>query len=61
MLEIALTDTLALDNSVARARALIAIVQTGAKLLEVGEVEERLAALEAVIEPRRVALKGGRR
>ena len=48
ILEIAAVDTLALENSVARSRTLIAVVVAGAKLLEVGELADRLAALEAV-------------
>jgi hypothetical protein len=48
VLDIALVDTLNLDNSVARSRTLIAIVATGAKLLEVGELSDRLEQLEAL-------------
>jgi hypothetical protein len=48
LLEIASYDALGLENSVARVRALTAIVQVGARLLETGEIEERVAALEAV-------------
>ena len=53
LLEVAATDALSLDNSVARVRALIAVVQTGAKLLEVGELEDRVAVLEHITEARR--------
>ena len=49
ILEIATIDALGLDNSIARARVLIAAVLAAAKLLETGELEERLAALEAVV------------
>jgi hypothetical protein len=52
LLEIVAVDTLALDNSVARARTMVAIVQAAAKLLELGDFEERLAAIESVMEPR---------
>ena len=52
LLEIAALDALGLDNSVARVRALTAIVQVGARLLEVGEFEDRLAALESAIRQR---------
>jgi hypothetical protein len=52
LLEIALLDTLGLENSVARSRVLIAGVLAAAKLLEVGELEERMAAVEATIGPR---------
>ncbi len=53
LVEIAVLDTLALENSIARSRALIAAAGTAAKLLEVGELEERLLALEAAVEPRK--------
>jgi len=49
ILEIATIDVLGLENSIARARVLIAAVLAAAKLLETGELEERLAALEAVV------------
>jgi hypothetical protein len=52
LLEIVAVDTLALDNSVARARTMVAIVQAAAKLLELGDFEERLAAIESVMESR---------
>jgi hypothetical protein len=48
LLEIATLDALALENSVARVRALTYICQTGLKCLEQGEFEERLAVLESV-------------
>jgi hypothetical protein len=50
--EIAAFDALGLENSVARVRALTAIVQVGARLLETGEIEERVAALEAAVVSR---------
>ncbi len=42
-------DTLGLENSIARARTLGYLVGVAAKLLEVGELEERLAYLEAAV------------
>ena len=54
VLEVATIDTLSLENSVARNRTLLAAVATGTKLLEVGEQEERLAAIEAALGPRLV-------
>lgn len=45
-LEIALLDTIGLDNSIARARVLVAIVEAGTRLLGATEFAERLAALE---------------
>ena len=53
VLTIAALDILGLDNSIARGRALIAVVGAGAKLLEVGELEQRLADLEAAVQPRK--------
>ena len=61
VLEIALFDSLALDNGVNRNRTLIAIAHAGAKLLEVGDFAERLAAIESVMEPRITATAGRRR
>jgi len=62
LVEVAALDTLSLDNSIARARTLITAALAAAKLLEVGEHEERLRALEATVQPRRAPkLTGGRR
>ena len=47
LLEIAAFDTFNLDASVARVRALIATAGAATKLLEIGELAERIAALEA--------------
>lgn len=47
LLEIAAVDTLALENGIQRSRTLVAIVMAGARLLEVGDLEARLATLEA--------------
>jgi hypothetical protein len=47
LLEVAAFDVLSMDNSIPRARVIVAVVLAGAKLLEVGELEERIAALEA--------------
>ena len=52
LLEIVTMDALSLDNSIARNRALVMIVLARARLLETGEQEERLAALEAALGPR---------
>ena len=49
ILEIAVLDTLGLENSIARARTLAYLAITAIKLLEVGELEQRLALLEAAI------------
>ncbi len=47
LLVIAALDTLGLEISIARARTLGYLVGVAGKLLETGELEERLAALEA--------------
>ncbi len=49
LLEVAVLDTLSLDNSIARARTLAYLAQTALKALQLGEMEERLAALEAAV------------
>jgi len=47
LLETVAIETMALENSISRNRAVAGMVATGAKLIEVGEHEERLRALEA--------------
>jgi hypothetical protein len=54
LLEIAVMDALGLDSSIARVRALIAAALAGARLLEVGDQEERLAAIESALGPRAI-------
>jgi hypothetical protein len=49
---IAILDTLGLENTVARNRTLIAGGLAAAKLLETGELEARIAALEATVGQR---------
>ena len=49
IVEIAVLDTLGLENSIARNRTLAYLAMTAIKLLESGETEQRLAALEAAI------------
>ena len=49
LLEVAALDCLALDNGVARNRTLIAAALAAAKLLETGELEDRVVALEASV------------
>ena len=60
VLDIATTDALALDNSVARVRTLLAIVQTGVKFYETTELDERLRNIEEVLELRRKGERKGR-
>jgi hypothetical protein len=49
IIEIATLDALGLENSIARCRVLIAAALAASRLLEVGELETRLAALEAAL------------
>jgi hypothetical protein len=49
ILEVATTDALSLENSIARVRALISAALAAAKLLETGELEVRLAVLELAV------------
>jgi hypothetical protein len=45
IIEIAIFDALGLENSIARCRVLISAAQAATRLLEVGELEARLASL----------------
>jgi len=54
MVEIAGLDTLGMENSLARNRTLLYAASTALKALEVGEVAERLAALEQAVRGRRI-------
>jgi hypothetical protein len=54
VLEIALMDTLSIDNSLSRNRTLAYLVMVALKTKEVGEIEERLAALEQSIHPKQI-------
>ncbi len=59
LVEVAVIDILGLENSISRARTLAYLAQTATKLLEVGELEDRLAAVEAALKPR-LGKTGGR-
>jgi hypothetical protein len=52
LLEIAVSDTLSLENSVARSRTLAYLAQVALKALEVGQLAERIDALERLVAPR---------
>ncbi len=52
LIEIAVLDTLGLQNSIARSRTIAYLAHVALKVLEVGEFQERLQALEAAIGPR---------
>ena len=52
LIEIAVLDTLSMENSIARSRTLGYLGQVALKVLEVGDFQERLQALEAAMGPR---------
>ena len=58
VLEIVTFDGLGMEISVARGRLLIAAMQTATKLLETGELEDRVERIEDVLGPK---LEKGRR
>ena len=61
LVEVAAFDALSLDNGVARVRALGYLAQVATSLLEKGEHEERLTAIEAALGPRIVKREPRRR
>ncbi len=52
LLQIAVMDTLGLENSIARSRVLAYLAQVALKTVEAGALQERLAALESAMGPR---------
>ena len=61
MVEVVVTDLLGMDGTIPRARTLLTAAQVAAKLLESGELEERLEAIETVLGERLRRAAGGRR
>ena len=57
LLEIAVLDTLGLENSVARARTIAYLCQVSVKLLETGELEDRVEMLEQTLNARPATTK----
>jgi len=53
VVEIAILDTLGMENSVARSRTLAYLAQVGMKALEVAEFDERVRKLEDAVAARR--------
>jgi hypothetical protein len=53
LIEIAVLDTLGMENSIQRSRTIAYLAQTALKSLEVGEVQDRLAVLEESVLGRR--------
>jgi hypothetical protein len=52
LLETAAIETLAIENSISRNRALAAMAAAGGKLIELGDLVDRVAALEAAAQRR---------
>jgi len=52
LLETAAIETLALENSIARNRTLISAASGAGKLIEAGDLDARLAAVEAAVGPK---------
>ena len=53
LLETAAVETMALENTIARNRTIGGFISVGAKLIEVGDLEARLALLEVALEAAR--------
>ena len=53
VLDIVVVDALGLDSGIARLRVLIAVATAASRLLETGELEARITALEAALGPGR--------
>jgi len=53
LLDVVVTDGIGLENGIARLRVLISASTAATNLLKVGELEERLAALESAIDAAR--------
>jgi hypothetical protein len=49
LLHIAALDTLALENSVARNRTLVAVASTSVRVIEAADLADRVAALESAV------------
>ena len=52
LLEIAMMDTLGLENSIARSRVLAYLGQVALKVVEAADLQERVVALETAVGPR---------
>jgi hypothetical protein len=61
VLEIVTFDALGMEAGTARLRVLIAAMQSATKLLETGELEQRVAELETILKPREDVTKRRRR
>jgi hypothetical protein len=54
LVEVAVMDTLGMENSIARNRTLAYLAQVALRTLEVGELEQRLAFLEQLVRPQNI-------
>ena len=54
LLEVAVLDTLGMENSISRSRTLAYLAQVALRTLEVGEMEQRIAALEQAVHGHRI-------
>src|ERR1035437_4242533 len=55
LLDIVVTDSVGLENGIGRLRVILATASAATALLKVGELEDRLAVLEAALQPRSAA------
>jgi hypothetical protein len=53
LLETVVIETMTLENSIGRNNAVTRMIATGAKLIELGDLASRIAAIEATLGPRR--------
>jgi hypothetical protein len=53
LLEVAVLDTLGMENSISRSRTLAYLAQVALRTLEVGDLEERIVALEEIVRGQR--------
>jgi hypothetical protein len=53
LLETVVIETMTLENSIARNSAVTRMIATGAKLIELGDLATRVAAIEATLGPQR--------
>ena len=59
VLVVAILDTLAMDNGIARNRTLAYLIMVALKALEVGNIEERIEALEELAQIKKLPLEKG--
>jgi hypothetical protein len=57
LIEVAVLDTLGMENSMSRSRTLAYLAQVALRTLEVGDLEKRLAMLEQAVHGQRPAVK----